>query len=773
MALVSTMTELQSAIDALVSAGYDQAAFAGVTDFAEVEAALSDAGFVKVVNDAGASVGYQRLFTHTVAQTAAATTGESTSLIAAADISADFATGTGGASLAGLSGEAAGAVTLTPKTVLVCAAAGALGLTFGFDLGQAIVGAMTGSGFDWATESVGGKILTYLTGDGTTYVSENLVNNIKDWLIDNGYFSDGSYQPITSLTPPWSVMPVVSALNFAKEKAYSKDKQAVEVLLDSGVPDLGGFTFIEIGDYHDGFARIFTTADRGEYIKINRTVQQIQADTPPVSTGYYGTAGTTRYAAYIRGGSVSYKVKSVNTQGKTPVISPVTEGVWQDGYNFYYPSYGVMYCNLGTVQAAPSGVSKQTGATYPTKNDPVTTTYPTWDTQSKQVSRPTETDPNNKIKVLPIQLPVIDPKTGLQDQAQNQPTPVPDAEALIQTQPDVSTDSNIKLPQDVPTNDIGTTDPSTPVGDLAGVPTSGMVALYNPTLAQLRSFSQWLWSNDFIDNIKKIFQDPMSAIIGLHLIYATPSTSDTQTIITGYLDSNVPSKVVDNQYIVIDCGTITVNRYFGNVLDFNPYTKIQVYLPFIGVITIDTDDVIGRAVTIKYKIDVLTGTCLASIKISPTADDILRQKTLYSYAGNCAVQLPISGGSYAGIISNCIGVASSVAATMLSGGALAPAAVAGAVNAVTNSKLNVEHSGSLGSNAGSLGIKKPYLIITRPKPYAASSYQLYYGFPSNNLVQLGSCSGFCRCRDVKLTNIAATDDELVELVNLLSEGVYV
>ena len=173
---------------------------------------------------------------------------------------------------------------------------------------------------------------------------------------------------------------------------------------------------------------------------------------------------------------------------------------------------------------------------------------------------------------------------------------------------------------------------------------------------------------------------------------------------------------------------------------------------------------------IKYRIDVLTGSCLARLKI--TRGDYNAE--LYNFAGNCAVQLPISGGSYSGIIANAIGVAGSLGATIATGGSMAPVLVGSVVSSAVNSRTNVSHSGSLGSNAGALGIMKPYLIITRPKPAEANNFNEFYGKPSNKTVRLSSCSGYTKVKDVHIEKISsATDDELNEIETLLKEGVII
>ena len=413
--------------------------------------------------------------------------------------------------------------------------------------------------------------------------------------------------------------------------------------------------------------------------------------------------------------------------------------------------------NIGHSSSGIPGVEKQPDATYPTKGTPVTTTYPDWGTDKGKV--PTK---DGEKAVLPLKLPKPDEGTDPQPDAQKGTYPEPDPyiDDLI--------DGDGMPSAPVPTDDTGDT-PTPPIPAI-GAEATGFVAIYNPTQKQLSDFSRYLWSNEFLDNFVKLFANPMDAIIGLHMIYATPSRGSDAEIVCGYAHSRVISKTVNKQYIELDCGSIKVNRYFGNVLDYAPYTTLQAYLPFVGIVDLDVNEIMGGTLNIKYRIDVLTGSCLARLKV--TRGDYSAE--LYNFAGNCAVQLPISGGSYSGIIANAIGVAGSIGATIATGGALAPVLVGSAASSAVNSHVNVSHSGSLGSNAGALGIMKPYLIITRPKPAEADNYSKFYGIPSNKTVRLSSCSGYTKVKDIHLEHISrATDDELNEIESLLKTGVII
>lgn len=299
---------------------------------------------------------------------------------------------------------------------------------------------------------------------------------------------------------------------------------------------------------------------------------------------------------------------------------------------------------------------------------------------------------------------------------------------------------------------------------IIGGTATGMISIYNPTKAELSSFSSYLWSNNFLDNFLKIFQNPMDAVIGLHILYATPITGGRNNIIVGYLDSGVASDIVTKQYTEIDCGTVNVSELYGNATDYEPYTKVSCYLPFVGIVPLKTDDVMGKKVNIKYGVDVLTGTCLATITVTNLKGVTI---AMYTFTGNCAVQLPLSGGNYSGVIRGLVGMVGSVAV----GGAIG---AIGAVGSALNSKLDVAHSGSIGSNAGAMGVRKPYLIITRAEPNEALNYNKYYGFPSNKAVSLKSCLGYTRVKEVHVESINnATITEKNEIENLLKSGVII
>ena len=365
------------------------------------------------------------------------------------------------------------------------------------------------------------------------------------------------------------------------------------------------------------------------------------------------------------------------------------------------------------------------------------------------------------------------------------PVPTPDAATALDPQPVTgpATQANPQVnPETAPslkdliTNILPNLDPVQNKPDIGAgntptvVPQTGkassLYSVYNPSQEQLNQFGAWLWSSNFFEQIKKLFNDPMQAIIGLHKVYSPVQTSGLGTIKCGYLDSSIPSKLVSEQYVTVDCGSVSLQEYFGNVFDYPPFTEISIYLPFIGVRRLDPSDIMRATVSVKYHVDVFTGACLADVNVKrDTAGGVL-----YTFPGSCSVQYPLSSGSYMGIVSTIASTAvgAITAPTPLGAGA---AVLGGITNLTFNSHANVERSGSFTGNAGAMGSKIPYLIISRPQTAMAQNFETLSGYPSNTYTKLSACTGFTQVKFVHVENLNATDAEKQEIEQLLKEGV--
>lgn len=314
-----------------------------------------------------------------------------------------------------------------------------------------------------------------------------------------------------------------------------------------------------------------------------------------------------------------------------------------------------------------------------------------------------------------------------------------------------------------------------PEGDAS---VKGLFTVWNPTASQLASVASYLWSSifkgDVIDQFKKWFSNPFDAIISLAYYPIIPSSSRTGQITLGAFGTGVYGvRVVDNVFQEMDCGTISLPRYFNNFLDYSPYTKVSIYLPFVGVVPLNVDDVMSGKIHVKYRIELMTGSCLASIYVSNYHGSLIKETLLYQYSGNVAMQIPLSGANYSSVYSGIIGGLAMGISAYASGGTSALGALAkGSGVAITQSKEHLQRSGSLGGNAGLLGQMKPYLIIERPIVSSVNAYDHLLGKSSNSNVNIGALSGYTELENFDLSGIDCTDTERDELKEILQNGFF-
>ena len=304
--------------------------------------------------------------------------------------------------------------------------------------------------------------------------------------------------------------------------------------------------------------------------------------------------------------------------------------------------------------------------------------------------------------------------------------------------------------------------PVIPVGQA-----SSLWAVYHPSQSILNSFGAWLWSSDLVEQIKRLFFDPMQGVIGVHKVFSPVPTGGNQNIKVGYIDSGISCPTVSNQYTQVDCGTVSVDEFFGNVFDYEPFTQISAYLPFIGVVKLSTADVMRSKVNITYGVDVITGACLAKIKITRDGNGGI----LYSFGGSCAVHYPLSSGSYGGIISGIVSAAVGIGTSVMTGNPLA--AVGGVVAGINQAHLDVAKSGGFTGASGATGPKKPYIIISRPQIAMARNFDVMTGYPANNTVQIKECEGFVKCKEAHIESSTATKDELTMIESMLKNGILI
>lgn len=365
------------------------------------------------------------------------------------------------------------------------------------------------------------------------------------------------------------------------------------------------------------------------------------------------------------------------------------------------------------------------------------------------------------------------PTSGNATQQQTQVDPTTSTQTLLQLIADI-----IQAPQ-TQTQPQQITPPQNPVdtgtGDTPPIPpitgsASALWTVYHPSQAQVNSFGGWLWSGDIITQIQQILQNPMEGIITLHKVFAPPVDSGNSTIVVGRLDSEVPSATVTQQYVTVDCGSVSLTEQFGNVFDYTN-TNVSLYLPFIGIVPLNTYDVMRSTINVTYGVDVFTGACLAMVEVSRDGNTA----NLYQYSGVCSVEYPLTGSVHSGLINGLLGIAGGMVGIATAGTGVGALAGFGAVASglASAGHSNNARAGSFSGNAGAMGIKKPYLIIERPQTKVAETYETLQGYPTNYSIRLGDCSGNVVVSNVHINGINATDTELDMIMSQLQDGVII
>ena len=366
---------------------------------------------------------------------------------------------------------------------------------------------------------------------------------------------------------------------------------------------------------------------------------------------------------------------------------------------------------------------------------------------------------------IPLTLPTQDPTIqDINDNEYNQEyvqKGIPKQDNTLQTETLLNNPPKVEpipSPDDTPNDNGG--------GIIGGGGVNGLWSVYNPTKEELNNLGAYLWSSNIIEILQKFLNNPMDCIISLHLIYGTPTTGNNQNIKLGYLDSGVSSKVVTEQFINIDCGSLFINEYYGDSRDYEDiYTQIECFLPFIGFVKLQSNDIINSKVNIKYVIDVLSGVITAKIYITKNG----ATQQLYTYSGDCSIQIPLTSSDRTRLLSGAITGAIGGFAT----GGVAGAIIGAGVGSYMGGS-NITKSGNFNGNSGALNVKKPYIIISRKIPYDANNYNELLGYPSNESILLKNCNGFTRVKECFTDNIInATYSEKNEIKELLKNGIII
>lgn len=320
---------------------------------------------------------------------------------------------------------------------------------------------------------------------------------------------------------------------------------------------------------------------------------------------------------------------------------------------------------------------------------------------------------------------------------------------------------------------------------------TGFYTLYAPSAAELQSLATYLWSTNFDLNLfKRLFNNPMDLFLVLGILPVTIPKGTQKEVGIGLITTGVYMTTAADRVVTKDMGTIHVSGTTASYLDYAPYTHVDLLLPFVGVVPIDIDAIMGKDVNVIYNVDVLTGSCVALVNAGKSG----AMHCIGAYAGNCMRSIPLTGADYTTMLSGLVQTAGAIAAGAAAGGAAG--AVAGGLSAASSAVVNegkpmIQKGGAISSSAGfMLGSNqmRPLLIFSLPKQCLPSLQIVEMGFPAytsdkwdgglRSLKTLsdyknGNKPTFVKVEEINLKSIHLTSTEIEELEAILKEGIFV
>lgn len=343
----------------------------------------------------------------------------------------------------------------------------------------------------------------------------------------------------------------------------------------------------------------------------------------------------------------------------------------------------------------------------------------------------------------------------------------------------------------------GTFDNTNDPIDFPAIPTfdatsTGFISMWNPNIVEITNLYGFLWDSDISTTIKKLFIEPMDAIISLSFFPVDPTIDSRRNVTIAHVDTEIEMNHVQKQFVDFDFGSITLDEYYGAAWDYSPYTKASIYLPYIGVHEINIDDVMNATLTLKYRIDLLSGMCAAMLKVIRSRDGL--DAVIYTWQGNCAMQVPVSAGSARDFLNSIIqlGAMAGVSIAQPFAGSLDAAMHKGDENYETpvmgnnwinptiatfsalnviGQKVHVQRGGRVDANAGVMSPQSAYIILNRPVSAIPRGWNGFAGYPSLKIKALSTQSGYTEVAYIKLNGLEATSEEIMELDGMLKGGV--
>ena len=312
------------------------------------------------------------------------------------------------------------------------------------------------------------------------------------------------------------------------------------------------------------------------------------------------------------------------------------------------------------------------------------------------------------------------------------------------------------------------------------LPTVNMIdtgaALYSLTPLQMKQFRSWLWTTDWVENLKKIRTDPMQNIIGISLIDVPIPQGLNGLIYVGNVSSTVSANIVTNAFIELDCGDITLEEYYGSFADYEPFIATTLYLPKVGFVQIPADVCVNNTIKVIYHIELSSGEGLCYVQLTSKRDGFTYIWNTYTChitsnitlsAQDHSQQLVALGNA---IINTGISASNAIINPASAGQGLSNT-LSSCIDVATT-KNPTSTKGNVGNMSAIMCYKKPYLLINRTNLTKPTSFQENNGYLINYTSKISNHTGFLKTRDFH-AEFNAPYNHKIEIERLMNEGVFI
>lgn len=306
------------------------------------------------------------------------------------------------------------------------------------------------------------------------------------------------------------------------------------------------------------------------------------------------------------------------------------------------------------------------------------------------------------------------------------------------------------------------------------------------TPAELVKLKEFLFKKTFLDNVSRLWENPAEYIVDITYYPLRPETlgmtGAQEQIIVGNINSEVTGLVFpDSGNRFHYMGLYHISPYYNSYLDYEPYTSISIYLPYIGVRSLDSSRVTGHTLNVGYTFDFNTRQVTAHLGLDGDGFGDLGN-ALDSFTGSFGVAFPLSGSQANQVALN---VLQSTTQIVTSAGAIAGGVATGNVAEIYGGAVGIgsrflggksikpESMGTLTPTAGLYAPQIPYLIINRPIAALPSKWVEDMGYSAGYSGKVSSFTGYLQALQVELNTTAnMTEQEQQEITNLLLGGIY-